>query len=409
MTFFNLSNRRLVVAAALLVSVTVRAAAPVAVAATDETAPSLFSNTLFNSLLAFIVVLLIVIIGFSQLLQGSARYTISQTKKKKDDNPPSGGIVAGLLLLAGLLLPVLGFGQAQATDAAATVRETPNFPDSIGGLSIGVFSLMVTVIFFELLTLYLLWNSAMRLLNVHEKETATKAKKKKTPAILEKFNASVAIEEEAAILLDHEYDGIRELDNNLPPWWKYGFYFTIVFAFAYVIHYHVIKTGNSQEQEYNAQVIDLERQKAEFRKTAANLVDETSVTLLTAADSLAAGKSIFSKNCVACHGQLGEGGIGPNLTDNYWIHGAEIKNLFTVIKYGVQGKSMKAWEELSPLEMQEVASFILSLKGTNPPNGKAPEGILAGAKTDSTTVPTTDSLKAATDTAKVVSPAKAVK
>lgn len=182
---------------------------------------------------------------------------------------------------------------------------------------------------------------------------------------------AVPIEREQEILLDHNYDGIRELDNNLPPWWVYMFYGTIAFSVFYMWFYHFNGTGKLQADEYKMELVQAE----ELAKLQANKVDENSVKLLTEKDKIQSGQAIFAKYCVACHGKLGEGGVGPNLTDNAWIHGGDIKSIFKTIKYGVPTKGMIAWQaQLGPGQMQEVASYIKTLKGTNPPNAKAPQG-----------------------------------
>ena len=109
----------------------------------------------------------------------------------------------------------------------------------------------------------------------------------------------------------------------------------------------------------------------------ANLVDEKSVVALDDVAALEAGQTIYIEKCAACHGQLGEGGVGPNLTDPYWIHGGGVKEIFATIKYGVPEKGMISWkEQMNPSQMQKVSSFILTLQGTNPPNGKEPQGEL---------------------------------
>lgn len=185
---------------------------------------------------------------------------------------------------------------------------------------------------------------------------------------------STPIEKESEIMLDHDYDGIRELDNRIPPWFSWLFYVTIIFAVWYMIHYHVLGTGKLQAEEYEAEVQLAELKRAELIRTGAFINEET-VTLLTEASDLQAGKAIYDANCVACHGQYGEGLVGPNLTDGYYVHGGGIKNVFKVVKYGVPAKGMIAWQsQLSPNQMQEVSSYIISLLGTNPPNPKAPEG-----------------------------------
>ncbi|GAA4752827.1 cbb3-type cytochrome c oxidase N-terminal domain-containing protein [Flavisolibacter ginsenosidimutans] len=188
------------------------------------------------------------------------------------------------------------------------------------------------------------------------------------------FTKAIPLEKEADHLLDHDYDGIQELDNSLPPWWKYGFYFSIVCAVFYILRYHVWKTGPDPEQEYNTEMAIATKQIEEYRKKAGDMVDEKTVTLADAA-GIAEGKKIFQSNCFACHGQKGEGGVGPNLTDNYWLHGGTINDVFKTIKYGVPEKGMQSWQKTySPSQIKDLASYVKSLAGTNPPNPKAPQG-----------------------------------
>ena len=183
------------------------------------------------------------------------------------------------------------------------------------------------------------------------------------------------IEEEHEIILDHNYDGIKELDNNLPPWWVYSFYISIVFAFVYMAKYHIFDGATQQdeiEQEYAQADLEIE----EYKKTAKNLVDFNTVELLTEASDLQNGKKIFTENCIACHMADGGGGIGPNITDENWILGGGIKNVFkTISEGGRSGKGMVAWKkDLKPLEMAQVASYVLSMQGTTPANPKPAEG-----------------------------------
>ena len=188
---------------------------------------------------------------------------------------------------------------------------------------------------------------------------------------------SKAIEEEVDIILDHNYDGIRELDNKLPPWWVYGFYGTILFAVVYLVRFEVLNDYN-QIEEYEIAVADAKIKVEEWKKTAKNLVDARTVTLLTDASDLKEGKAIFTTSCVVCHKSDGGGGIGPNLTDAYWISGGGIKNVFnTISEGGRSGKGMIAWKnELKPLERAQVASYILSFQGTTPAEPKDAEGEL---------------------------------
>lgn len=198
---------------------------------------------------------------------------------------------------------------------------------------------------------------------------------KKLKAIYLKLLGSKPIEEEGEIILDHNYDGIKELDNNLPPWWLYGFYVTIIFAVVYMIRYHVLG-ADDQYVEYKIEYAEAEKAIEEYKKTAKDLVDVNTVELLTDAGDLKAGQKIFEVNCVACHMADGGGGIGPNLTDEHWILGGGIKNVFnTISEGGRSGKGMIAWKaSLKPSEMAQVASYVLQFQGTTAANPKAPEG-----------------------------------
>lgn len=187
----------------------------------------------------------------------------------------------------------------------------------------------------------------------------------------------VPIEREAEIELGHAYDGIRELDNRLPPWWVNMFVLTIIWAFGYMYFYHWGGSDWSSGQEYKTEMEKARKEVAMALAGKANAVDESNVTVLTDGGAVGEGELIFKNVCAACHGQKGEGMVGPNFTDEYWIHGGGIKNVFKTIKYGVPDKGMIAWQaQLKPAEIQKVASYILTLKGTNPPNPKAAQGTI---------------------------------
>ncbi|HEX9827550.1 MAG TPA: cbb3-type cytochrome c oxidase N-terminal domain-containing protein [Flavobacteriaceae bacterium] len=192
-----------------------------------------------------------------------------------------------------------------------------------------------------------------------------------------KLLGSRPIEEEHEIILDHNYDGIKELNNDLPPWWLYGFYATIIFGAIYLLRYHVFN-GQNQYDELEIEYAEANAAIEEYNKTAKDRVDFNSVELLTDASSLANGKQIFETTCVACHKADGGGGIGPNLTDKHWILGGGIKNVFkTITEGGRDGKGMIAWKQTyKPSEIAQVASYVLSLQGTTPAEPKAAEGDL---------------------------------
>lgn len=193
--------------------------------------------------------------------------------------------------------------------------------------------------------------------------------------LMQKLTKTEPIENEANLLLHHDYDGIRELDNNLPPWWVYLFYGSIVFAAVYLVRFEIMG-GADQEMELKKELAQAKIDVAEYMKTAPDLMDEKTVTLLSEPTDLAAGKEIYTTSCAACHRADAGGQIGPNLTDDNWILGGGIKNLFhTIANGGRDGKGMIAWKgTLKPKEIQEVASYILSLKGSNPVDPKAPDG-----------------------------------
>ncbi|QTY27394.1 cbb3-type cytochrome c oxidase N-terminal domain-containing protein [Flavobacterium sp. CS20] len=198
---------------------------------------------------------------------------------------------------------------------------------------------------------------------------------RKVERLMQALTKSKKIEEEHEIELDHNYDGIRELDNRLPPWWVYSFYITIIFAVVYLIRFEVFNDYD-QEEEYLTEVAEAEATIEKWKETAKDFVNAENVTMLEDEARIQNGKQIFVQNCVACHKIDGGGGIGPNLTDEYWILGGGIKNIFnTISEGGRSGKGMVAWKNtLSPSEMHEVASYVMTLQGTTPAEPKEPQG-----------------------------------
>ncbi|MDR3456691.1 MAG: cbb3-type cytochrome c oxidase N-terminal domain-containing protein [Verrucomicrobiae bacterium] len=175
------------------------------------------------------------------------------------------------------------------------------------------------------------------------------------------------------LLLDHEYDGIQELDNNLPRWWVWLFYITIIFAAAYMVYYHVARAGDLQAAEYQK-----EMKLGDAVKAAAMGKFESSLaSLQPLKDSVAldAGRQTYAKLCAPCHRADGGGLVGPNLTDDYWIHGSNYVDTVKIIWDGVPAKGMITWKTvLKPDEIQSVASYIYTLRGTKLLTpGKLPE------------------------------------
>ena len=196
----------------------------------------------------------------------------------------------------------------------------------------------------------------------------------------EKLTDAVPLEREEEVMTDHEYDGIKELDNKLPPWWVWLFNLSIIFAVVYFAYYQVFNSSDLPVsiQEYNAEMAQADEEIAAYKEKFGSGVDETTAELITDPARLAEGEKIYQANCVSCHMVDGGGGIGPNFTDQYWIHGGDIKDLFTTIKYGVITKGMIPWkDQLKPDEIENVASYILTtFPGTTPENPKAPQGEL---------------------------------
>ena len=325
--------------------------------------PSVFENSLALTLLIIIFILLLVIGLLANVVKGSMDIYREKKNKEQTSSNKTAGLTTILLLV--LSLPVF----AQETGLTTTSLSAAN-------LSPTIFFCLVSVITVELLVIFGLLYGLRSLLGIEAKKkpAAVKLITIKPPVkFWEKFNRLKPLEQEYEIELDHSYDGIKELDNRLPPWWLYGFYIAAVYLWRATISH----AAPSPLEEYAAQMKEADMQKTAYLAHAANNIDETTVALITDKGELDAGRNIFEASCSPCHGKLAEGVVGPNLTDNYWLHGGTVREIFKTIKYGVAEKGMRSWkDEFSPKQLAQLASYIKTLQGTNPPNAKEKQGEL---------------------------------
>ncbi len=324
------------------------------------------NNQLATLLLIMIVVLAFVIWGMGHVLTALGRQLVDKSKMTKN--------VLSVILLSGFFLQSQGAFAQEAANVAE--KEVPNY----GGLSATMYYSFLTVLAMEVLVILFLAFSIRRMYTELLPEVI-KAVKGKSPVLswwsgLDKkiFTKAVPVEKEADVMLDHDYDGIRELDNSLPPWWKYGFYITIGVAFVYLLNFHVLGIGLNPTQEYAAEMQKAKIEKEAYEATNKDRIDENHVPLANV-EGIAAGKALFEANCVACHLKDGGGNVGPNLTDVYWLHKGSLNDIYHTIKNGYPDKGMAAWgNTFSEKQISFLASFVKSLKGTKPAAPKPPQG-----------------------------------
>lgn len=396
------------------------------------TSNSYMSNGVFLVMVAIIFMLMLVIVGMAELVKAGATNQRRRQKEKEkksqgnDDTNPSGSasgdvnsaggasvkmsaLLVLFLFIGSMLVAQDSTAVAAAGGAGNVAGAVPAAPFNYWGLGPIMFLSLTGIIVFESIIIYMLYRMGIGLLRNEEDEKykVTVAESFMESKLVKAITGNQTAEEEEALLMDHEYDGIRELDNNLPAWWKYGFYLTIVVAVVYLFNYHVLHLSPLSVEEYRNDSIQAEKDIAEYKKNNVNAVDESNVVRLIDENSVAAGKGIFMSNCTPCHGTMAEGkeGLGPNLTDDYWKHKGGITNVFKSIKYGWTDKGMKSWQQdLKPLEIQQVASYVLSLRGSNPPNAKEKEGDLyleEGQQADTTAAAVKDTAATAPDSIQV--------
>ncbi|SDF22012.1 cbb3-type cytochrome c oxidase N-terminal domain-containing protein [Chitinophaga filiformis] len=323
------------------------------------------------------IVLLTVIVGLliAVVILGSAVLSAMDIYRERVKSEKGKAILSIALVVAGIFSSNSLLAQ-EAGDAVEKAK--PAATNIISGLSDTSFYVLMSVISLEILIIITLLYTLRVLLGIERKKKPVVAGKPRVHW-LEKLNKTKTLDAASELEEDmgHEYDGIRELNNPTPPWWRWAFYFSIVFAVVYIWRFQVAHSAPSQLEELAIAEAEAAEAKAEYLKNAANNVDENNVTLLTGADDIASGQKIFSSSCAPCHGPQGQGVVGPNLTDDYWLHGGQIKAVFTTIKYGVPEKGMKSWkDDFSPKQLAQLASYIKSIRGSNPANPKEPQGTL---------------------------------
>lgn len=347
-------------------------AAPVMLFAGGPPPENSLNNPLALTLLMIAIGLLIAIGGLAYVVMSAAQFFVQQHKEKKAEVASAATKVLPVIALCLLSLGV----HAESVEPGAVAKNTT----VIEGLSDMAFYTLISVIALELLVMMVLLFNLKTLLKREKSVVVEEVAVEKEPAWKvwwSKMNSFRSMKEEADIQLDHNYDGIQELDNRLPPWWLYGFYITILVAVVYLWRFHVSHSAPLSQEEYAIEMEKAEEAKTAYLAKAANNVDENTVKLLTDGASLDGGKKIFTSVCAACHGADGGGGVGPNLTDDYWLHGGGVKDVFKTIKYGWPEKGMKSWkDDFSPSQIAELTSYVKSLHGTHPATPKEPQGEL---------------------------------
>lgn len=299
-----------------------------------------------------------------------------------------------LLLTAAISALSFGAMAQAAAPSAQNFWTDPMFPFYLAAAAVALLLILVMIVaIYVIRVLNFLTEEALR-------QQAVSARKPYTPTVswwtkfVQKINASVPLEREKDIELDHNYDGIRELDNHLPPWWKWLFYGTIGWAAVYLFLFHVTDILPLSQEEYQMELAQAEQQIKQYQAMQPKaVIDENTLQYVEDPAAIENGKSIFiNNNCGGCHRTDGGGNtIGPNLTDEYWLHGGGIKNIFLTIRNGVVEKGMPAWgRAMSAHDVRDVTYFVMSLRGSNPPDAKGPQGELI--KMEAETMP--DSLKA---------------
>lgn len=175
-------------------------------------------------------------------------------------------------------------------------------------------------------------------------------------------------------LRHHSFDGIQEYDNPLPTWWLALFWLTIFASAFYIVYYH-FGHGESVEGQFNRNMLTVSDMQMKEILKLGPITNQTINGLKGDASKMLAAQALFQGKCGPCHGNLGEGNIGPNLTDEFWLHGALPTQIYRTIMEGVPSKGMLSWKSQLPIgQILTLAAYVDTLKGSTPPNAKAPQG-----------------------------------
>ena len=346
---------------------------PVSLAASPVIAAAKTYNSLRLTLIIIAIVLAYMIYKLTSMAKDSYKMKVRRSMKKLSDGTKT-NIVLLFVSLQFMFTSVL----AQETEAVAEVAEK----SALLSLPLDIW-FAILVILIELALIIYLLPLEMKLFNENEKEETKLAlaegrvyqsKKVWWKRLINAFGRENTDEELEKLDLDHDYDGIRELDNPIPAWWNVTWGITILFGIIYLIRFFITGGIPDQVQELAMAERKAAIQMEEYLANAGDLIDENNVVMLDQ-PGIDKGKVLYDKNCIACHGASGEGGIGPNLTDEYWLHKGGIKDIFYSIKYGWPEQGMQSWKDnFSPEQIAQLASYVKSMRGTNPPNAKDPQG-----------------------------------
>jgi cytochrome c oxidase cbb3-type subunit 3 len=322
-----------------------------------------------NSVLVFAVAILAMVIA---VLGYTLRASLDLYKKRKNNKNIPGQVVKSLIIGFLLLGSLQSFGQ-NGPETAAPVTGVFSDATIFRYLLFGIITLELITIF--ALVYWIRFFTGIEDLQ-REKDVERKTKLKDASSWWSRINKLKPMEEEAALDVGHSYDGIKELDNVTPPWFTIAFIASIIFGIGYLWHYHVSKAGSNQYEEYEIAVTKANLEKEAYLKLKGDAVNENTVVMLDAA-GIEAGRALFTSNCAACHGKDGQGGVGPNLTDDYWLHGGSIGDVFKTIRLGVVEKGMMSWKDVfSAEQIAQLASYIKSTHGSKPAGAKEPQGEL---------------------------------